>query len=111
MAVSYKVIAQSAPTDATATTVYTVPAGTQIIVSRISVTALVTTRPTITVDVRPDGATAGNSTKLVKDAIITPGKEHAFGRGVTLDASDVLTLTCSAGNTVCMQVFGVVIAP
>ena len=109
MAATYPVIGQAAPTSSSPVDIVTVASGKQVIVSLINVTALVTTRPTLTIDVRPNGVTAGNATKLVKDAVITPGKAHSFGRGITMDATDVLTVTCSAGNAVAVQVFGTVI--
>jgi hypothetical protein len=110
VAPSYKVIAQKCPTSTSAADVYTVPAGAQVIVSSVNVTALDTSRPTLTLDVRKAGAAASNDSKLVVGAVITPGRAHAFGRGITLDATDVLTATCSAGNKVTVQVFGTVIS-
>ena len=106
MAVVYKVLGQSAPANTAETTVYTVPASTYAIISQIIVTALDATRPTVTIDVRPNATAAANATKLVKDAVISPGRAHSFGRGITLDATDLITLTVSAGNEVSMQVFG-----
>jgi hypothetical protein len=106
MATAYKVLGRAAPSSTSAVDVYTVLAGKYHIISLINVTALDTSRPTLTIDVRPNGTAAANDTKIVKDATITPGKAHSFGRGITLDPSDVLTVTASAGDKVSVMVFG-----
>lgn len=106
MAVGYKVLGRSSPASTTPVDVYTVPVGKYAILSMIAVTALDTTRPTLTIDVRPDAVAAANSTKLVVGAVITPARHHQMGRGITLDSGDVITVTASAGNKVSVMIFG-----
>ena len=57
MATTYKVLGQSAPTAATATTLYTVPAATQTIISTINVVNTNPSSDTVRIAIRPVGAT------------------------------------------------------
>ena len=56
MATNYKVLGQSAPSATTDTTLYTVPASTQAVVSTVSVCNRGSAAATFRIAVRPDGA-------------------------------------------------------
>jgi hypothetical protein len=57
MAITYKVLAQSAPSATTNTDVYTVGAGKQAIISTITICNRAATAATYRIALRPDGAT------------------------------------------------------
>ena len=66
MATTYKVLGQSAPSAATATTLYTVPAATQAVVSTINVVNThASTADVVRVAIRPAGATLSNEHYIV----------------------------------------------
>ena len=61
MATTYKVLGQSAPTAATATSLYTVPSATEAVISTINVVNThASTADVIRIAVRPHGATLAN---------------------------------------------------
>jgi hypothetical protein len=59
MAITYKVLAQSAPSATTNTDVYTVGAGNQTTISTITMCNRAATAATYRIAVRPDGAYFG----------------------------------------------------
>jgi hypothetical protein len=66
MATTYKVLGQSAPTAATATSLYTVPSVTEAVISTINVVNThASTADVIRIAVRPNGATLANEHYIV----------------------------------------------
>lgn len=98
MATTYKVLGQSAPAATTATTLYTVPSATEAVVSTISVCNRSSTSATFRIAVRPAGATLANQHYLVYDATIVSNDTKALTIGVTLAATDVVTVYASTAN-------------
>lgn len=98
MATNYKTLGQSAPSATTDTTLYTVPASTQAVISTITVCNRAATAATYRIAVRPDGAAIANQHYLVFDAAINGNQTVALTLGVTIDASDVLTVRASTAN-------------
>ena len=70
MATTYKVLGQSNPAATTATTLYTVPAGTQAVVSTIVIANLATASATFRIAVRPNGAALANSQYIAYDVTV-----------------------------------------
>jgi hypothetical protein len=99
MATSYKVLGQITPNAASATTLYTVPAATQTVVSTIIACNQNTSAGTIRISVRPDGATQESKHYLVYDAALASNQTIAFTLGITGDASDVITVQSSNAQT------------
>ena len=95
MATNYKVLGQSAPAATTATTLYTVPASTQAIVSTISVCNRGTAAATYRIAVRPAGASLANQHYLTYDAALAANSTDMLTIGVSLDTTDVLTVYAS----------------
>jgi len=95
MATNYKVLGQSAPAATTATTLYTVPASTQAIVSTISVCNRGTAAATYRIAVRPAGAALANQHYLTYDAALAANSTDMLTIGVSLDTTDVLTVYAS----------------
>lgn len=98
MATTYKVLGQSAPAATTATTVYTVPADTETIVSTIAVCNRGATGATYRIAVRPNGAALANEHYLAFDAAITANNTTMITIGVTVDATDVVEVFASNTN-------------
>lgn len=98
MATTYKVLGQSNPAATTATTLYTVPAATSTIVSTITVCNQAATTGTYRIAVRIAGATLAASQYLVYDASLSANSTDTITLGITLAATDVVTVYASSAN-------------
>jgi hypothetical protein len=98
MATTYKVLGQSNPSATTATTLYTCPASTETVISTITVTNQAGTSGTYRIAVRPNGATLATEHYIVYDATISANSVTAYTLGITIDASDVVTVYASSGD-------------
>jgi hypothetical protein len=98
MAYTYKVLGQSAPSATTNTDVYTVGAGKQAVVSTITVANRSTTARAYRIAVRPSGATIANQHYLAYDVVIAANDTTALTLGVTLTATDVVTVYASTAD-------------
>jgi hypothetical protein len=98
MATTYKVLGQSNPSATTATTLYTCPAATQTVISTISVCNQAGTSGTYRIAIRPNGATLATEHYVVYDATIEANSTIAYTLGITIDASDVVTIYASTTN-------------
>jgi hypothetical protein len=106
MAFGYKILGQAAPADTANADLYTVPASTESIVSSLAVTNVTATDATYRIYVRAAGAVAADSNALVKDATAGPNTTTTIGIGITLSATDVITVQSGTGNAVTFQAFG-----
>ena len=109
MPTTYKVLGQSNPAATTATTVYTVPSATNTVVSTLSVCNLSTTTATYRIAVRPAGAALTAAQYIVYDASLSSNQTIALTLGLTLAATDVVTVYASTAN-VSFSLFGSEIA-
>ena len=98
MATTYKVLGQSNPSATTATTLYTVPSATQAVISTIVIANLTTSAATFRIAVRPAGATLANSQYIAYDITVGASDSTALTLGVTMNATDVLTVYASTAN-------------
>lgn len=98
MATTYKVLAQSNPAATTATTLYTTPASTQTIVSTISVCNQSSSAATYRIAVRPSGATLAAQHYIVYGATVPASDSTMLTVGITLAATDVITVYASSAN-------------
>ena len=98
MATTYKVLGQSAPAATTQADLYTVPAATQTIVSTITVANRAATAGTYRVYARIAGAAAANAQYLVYDASLPANATDTLTLGVTLGATDVLSVYASTAD-------------
>lgn len=98
MATNYKVLGQSNPSATTATTLYTVPALTQAVVSTIVVANLASTAATFRIAVRVGGAALANSQYVAYDVTVGASDSTALTLGITLGAADVITVYASSAN-------------
>ena len=98
MAYAYKVLGQSAPSATTDTDVYTVGAGKQAIVSTITVANRANTSATYRIAIRPSGATIANQHYIAYDIAIAANDTTALTLGISLTATDVVTVYASTAN-------------
>jgi hypothetical protein len=94
---TYKVLAQSAPSAASATTLYT--ATNAVIVSTLNVANTGGAADTIRIAVRPAGATLADLHYLVYGVQVPPGAVFTFTGGVTLANTDVITVYSTTGTS------------
>ena len=95
MAFTYKVLGQSAPSATTNTDVYTVGSGKQAIISTITVANRSASSKSYRIAIRPAGATIANQHYLAYDVVIAANDTTALTLGVTLTATDVVTVYAS----------------
>jgi glucose-6-phosphate dehydrogenase assembly protein OpcA len=101
----YKVLGQVNPAATTATTLYTVPASTSTVVSTINVCNQAGASATFRIAVRPAGASLVAQHYLVYDSTINSNDTISFTMGITLAATDVITVYASS-STVSFSCFG-----
>lgn len=105
MATTYKVLGQSNPAATTLTTLYTVPASTQAVISSISVANLTATAATFRIAVRPAGASISNQHYIGYDITVGASDTTIITVGITMNATDVLSVYGSTAN-LAFQAFG-----
>lgn len=98
MATAYKVLGQVAPSATTATTLYTVPAATQTVVSTLIVANRAASAATYRIAIRPDAATLANEHYIAYDVTVGAGDSTTLTLGLTIDASDVITIYASTAD-------------
>jgi len=99
MATAYKVLAQSAPSATTETTLYTSPVSTSTVVSTLSIANLAASSATYRIAVRPAAdATTANKHYVVYGSTVAANDSTLLTLGITLAASDVITVYASTAN-------------
>jgi hypothetical protein len=99
MAYAYKVLGQSAPSATTNTDVYTVGSGKQAIISTITVANRGAAPATYRIAIRTAGATLANQHYIAYDVGVAASDSTALTLGITLTATDVVTVYASTANT------------
>lgn len=95
---SYKVLAQAATSATTATDLYTVGSGKQAVISTLVVCNRGATATTFRVAVRPDAASLASSHYIAYDVAIAANDSTNLTLGLTVDASDVVTVYAGNAN-------------
>jgi hypothetical protein len=98
MATTYKVLGQVAPSATTNTDLYTVGAGKSAVVSTIAVTNRAGTSSTYRIAIRVAGSALSNEEYIAYDATITANNTVMITIGITLGATDVITVYGSTAN-------------
>jgi glucose-6-phosphate dehydrogenase assembly protein OpcA len=93
-----KVLGQQAPSASTATTLYTVPASTETVVSSLTVANRGSSSATFRVAVRPAGASLANEHYIYHGITIPGGDAFAATLGITLATTDVVTVWASSAD-------------
>lgn len=110
MATTYKILGQASPATTGNTDLYTVPAATSAVVSTLVITNVNTAAATATIYIRKAGAAAGNVNTLIKAASVAVADFKAVTIGITLEATDVITVVSGTANALSFQAFGSEIA-
>jgi hypothetical protein len=98
MATTYKVLAQSAPSATTNTDVYTVGSGKSAVVSTITVCNRAATAATYRIAIRVAGSALSNEEYIAYDVAIAANDTTCLTLGITLAATDVVTVYASTAN-------------
>lgn len=93
-----KVLGQSNPAATTATTLYTVPASKEAVVSSISICNLASSSATYRIAIRPAGAGLANQHYLAYDVTVGAADTTIITVGITLATTDVITVYASTAN-------------
>jgi hypothetical protein len=105
MATVYKILGQVNPSATTNTTLYTVPADTQAVVSTIVVANLDDASATYRIALRPAGETIANKHYIAYDVSVGASDSTTLTLGITLAATDVITIYGSTAD-LSFSVFG-----
>jgi len=93
-----KVLGQSNPSATTATSLYTVPSNTQAVVSTINVCNQSSTPAAFRIAIRPAGASLAAQHYLAYDVAVSGNDSLPLTLGITLGATDVITVYASTAN-------------
>ncbi len=105
MAVVYKVLGNTAPSAATLTTSYTVPASTEAIVSSIIVANRSATGTTFRVAAMPAGGTVADEDYLYYDIAIAGNETFIATIGLTLEAASIVQVYATLA-TLSFNIYG-----
>jgi glucose-6-phosphate dehydrogenase assembly protein OpcA len=105
MPTTFKVLGQSAPGATTDTNLYTVPADTSAVISTIVVANRSASSATYRIAIRPNGATLANQHYLAYDVTVGASDSTTLTLGITLAATDVITIYSSTAN-LSFSIFG-----
>ena len=100
MPTAYKVLGQSNPAATTNTSLYPVPAAREAVVSSISIANLAASDAAFRIAVRPSAATLANVHYLAYDVTVGANDTTIITVGITLAATDVITVYASTANLV-----------
>jgi glucose-6-phosphate dehydrogenase assembly protein OpcA len=95
---SYKILGQAAPSATTNTTLYTVPSATEAVVSSIVIANRTSSQATYRIALRPAGATIENKNYIAYDVVVDASDSTTLTLGITLAATDVITVYASTEN-------------
>lgn len=106
MAVSYKVLGQVAPANTGNADLYTVPAATEAVVSTLNVANVTAEDATFSVYVRIAGAAAADGNAIAKDVTLAANSLFSATQGITLGATDVITVQSDTADALTFSLFG-----
>ena len=106
MALTYKVLGQSAPAAATLTSLYTVPSTTFAIINSLVVCNTGSSATTFRVSVAQNGAADTLAQYVAREVQINGNSTTELALGITMDASDILRVYSTSG-TLSFNDFGV----
>jgi hypothetical protein len=105
MANAYKVLGQNDLAATTLTDVYTVPSATETVISTIIIANRTASAETFRIAIRPNGATVTDAHYIAYGVPIAANDSTTLTLGITLDATDVLSVWASAVD-LSVNVFG-----
>lgn len=106
MSFGYKILGQAAPANTANVDLYIVGAAKEAIVSSIAIANVTASNATYTIYIRAAGAVAADANKLVGGAIASANSTTTIGIGITLSATDVITVHSDTANAISFHAFG-----
>lgn len=106
MTTTLKVLGQAAPTDTNNADLYTVGSGKQAAISTLLITNTTGADATCRVFIRVAGATAATSNAAIYDASVPANDLKAITIGITLAATDVITVRSGTADALTFTLFG-----
>jgi hypothetical protein len=106
MAFGYKILGQAAPANTSNADLYTVGSGKEAVVSSIAVANVTATDATYNIFIRAAGTTAADANKLVGGATAGANSTTTIGIGITVAATDVITVQSGTANAISFHAFG-----
>jgi hypothetical protein len=106
MATSYKILGQAAPANTSNADLYTVPASTEAVISTLLVTNTTGTDATCRIFARVAGVAAATSNAIIYDGPVLGNDFQAITAGITLNATDIISVQSGTGNALTFQAFG-----
>jgi len=96
---SYKVLGQQNPAANTLVDIYTVPASNSAVISTLTICNLdASANAEVRCAVRPAGATISNEHYIVYDATVTGNETFGLTFGITMSATDVMSVRSTTAN-------------
>jgi glucose-6-phosphate dehydrogenase assembly protein OpcA len=105
MAITYKVLGQSAPSATTQTTLYQVPSATSAVVSTLVVANRAASVSSYRIAIRPNGATLANQHYIAYDVAVGASDSTTLTLGITLAENDIIAIYAGSAN-LSFSVFG-----
>ena len=106
MATTYKVLGQSAPSDTNKADLYTVGSGKSAVISTLTITNTTGEDADYSVFVRVAGAAASAANAISYGIVQEANTMTALTLGITLAATDVLTVKSGTASALTFQAFG-----
>lgn len=103
---NYKILGQSAPADTSNADLITASAGHEYVISSLVIANTTTSSATARVFARINAAAAAASNAILYDVSIPANSTATFTLGMTIDASDVITIRTGTANALTFTAFG-----
>lgn len=107
---NYEILGQSAPLAATDTVLYTVPANTQIMVSKLTIANRDPVATTARVWLRKNGEATADKQTVVPDAVVKGNDGFPVLEGATLSGGDIVMVRAGT-SYLSFNLFGLRITP
>lgn len=98
MAVTYSILGQVAPAATTETTLYTVPASTNAIISTIAVANRSSSDATFRISCSVNGAATATKDYIAYDVTCSGNGSNYFTLGISLGDTDIIRVYASSAN-------------
>jgi len=107
MATSYKTLGQLDLTSSSLTTLYTVPASTETVISTVVIANRASAADTFRLALRTDGDAISDKHYLAYDVPVAANDSTTLTLGITMEATDVLSVAAAGtASTLSVNAFG-----
>jgi len=106
MATSYKSLGQLDLTTTSLTTLYTCPTGTETVISTVIIANRTASVTTFRLAIRVDGDAISNQHYIAYDVPVAANDSTTLTLGITLQATDVMTVSAGTADRLSVNAFG-----